>query len=131
MQVKTKRDELENYLTDASNLQGGFLDKLFIPERREEIAEILKEANERQISVTVSGARTGTVGGAIPFGGWVISLEKINRIKEINEVFTVVESGVILTDLQKAVEAKNLFYPPDPTEWSCHCLLYTSPSPRD
>jgi len=119
MQVKTQQDELENYLTDASNLQGGFSDKLFIPETREEIAEILKEANAKKILITVSGARTGTVGGAIPFGGYVISLEKLNQINEINEEFAVVESGVILNDLQKAVEAQNLFYPPDPTEWSC------------
>ena len=119
MQVKTQKDELENYLIDASNLPGGFSEKLFIPETKDEIAEILREANARKISVTVSGARTGTVGGAIPFGGWVVSLEKFNRIKEINEDYAIVESGVILTDLQRAVEAKNLFYPPDPTEWSC------------
>ncbi|MGI8885164.1 MAG: FAD-binding oxidoreductase, partial [Pyrinomonadaceae bacterium] len=119
MITKTKQDELENYLIDASNLQGGFSEKLFLPESRDEIAEIIKEANEKKISVTVSGARTGTVGGAIPFGGFVVSLEKFNRIKEINEDFAVVESGVRLNDLQKAVDAKNLFYPPDPTEWSC------------
>ena len=108
-------------MIDASNLQGGFSEKLFVPETREEIAEILREADAKKISVTVSGARTGTVGGAIPFGGYIISLEKFNKIKEINveEKYAVVESGVILNDLQKAVEAKNLFYPPDPTEWSC------------
>ncbi len=119
MQVKTQRDEFENYLIDASNLPGGYADKLFIPATAGEIAEILKEANEKKISVTVSGARTGTVGGAIPFGGWIISLEKFNKIKEIGENFAVVESGVTLTDLQNAVEAKHFFYPPDPTEWSC------------
>jgi len=121
MQVKTQADELQNYLTDASNMPGGYADKLFIPETSEEIAEILREAGEKKIQVTVSGARTGTVGGAIPFGGFVISLEKLNKIKEINkeELFAVVEGGVILNDFQKAVEAENLFYPPDPTEWSC------------
>jgi len=121
MQVKTQTDELQNYLTDSSNLPGGYASKLFIPNTREEIAEVLEEANEKKISVTVSGARTGTVGGAIPFGGFVVSLEKFNHIKEINEQekFAVVGSGVVLTDLQKAVDAKNLFYPPDPTEWSC------------
>ena len=121
MLIKTNQDELQNYLIDASNLSGGFSEKLFIPETCQEIAEILREADAKKISVTVSGARTGTVGGAIPFGGYVISLEKFNRIKEINvgEKYAVVESGVILNDLQKAVEAKNLFYPPDPTEWSC------------
>lgn len=121
MQVKTQTDELQNYLTDASNMQGGFADKLFIPENAEEIAAIINEANERKIPVTVSGARTGTVGGAIPFGGYVISLEKLNKILEINkeENYAIVESGVILNDFQKVVEAENLFYPPDPTEWSC------------
>ncbi len=121
MQVKTQVDELQNYLIDASNLQGGFSEKLFVPETREEAAEILREADSKNISVTVAGARTGTVGGAIPFGGYVISLEKFNRIKKISaaEKLAVVESGVILNDLQKAVAAENLFYPPDPTEWSC------------
>src|ERR1043165_2237166 len=121
MQVKIEADELQNYLTDASNMPGGYADKLFIPETSEEIAEILREANEKKIEITVSGARTGTVGGAIPFGGFVISLEKLNKIIEINkeELYAVVESGVILNDFQKAVEAENLFYPPDPTEWSC------------
>lgn len=121
MQVKTQLDELQNYLTDASNLPGGFAEKLFIPENAAEIAEILKEANEKQVPVTISGARTGTVGGAIPFGGFVVSLEKLNEIVEIDKekFVAVVESGVILNDFQKAVEAENLFYPPDPTEWSC------------
>ena len=119
MQVKTQLDDLQNYLTDASNMQGGFADKLFIPETAAEIAEIIKEANEKGIPVTISGARTGTVGGAIPFGGFLISLEKLNRLKEIGEDSAIVESGVLLTDLQKAVEAKGKFYPPDPTEWSC------------
>ena len=121
MQVKTQADELQNYLSDASNMPGGFADKLFIPENTQEIAEILKEANERRIPVTISGARTGTVGGAIPFGGIVVSLEKLNKIEEINkdELYAVVEAGVILNDFQKQTEAENLFYPPDPTEWSC------------
>ena len=75
MQVKTQLEDIQNYLTDASNMQGGHADKFFIPESTEEIAEILRGANEIKMPVTISGARTGTVGGAIPFGGYVISLE--------------------------------------------------------
>ena len=121
MQVKTQPDALENYLTDASNMPGGHAEKLFVPDNEHEITEILREANEKKISVTISGARTGTVGGAIPFGGYVISLERLNKIKRIdkNSMRAVVEPGVILADFQKAVEADGLFYPPDPTEWSC------------
>jgi len=66
MQVKTKPEELQNYLIDASNMQGGHAERLFIPESAAEISEILREANEKKIPVTISGARTGTVGGAIP-----------------------------------------------------------------
>lgn len=121
MQVKTQLDDLQNYLTDASNMQGGYAEKLFIPETATEIAEILREANAGGMPVTISGAKTGTVGGAIPFGGYVFSLERLNKIKRIDKasMTAVVEPGVILGDLQKAVDAEGLFYPPDPTEWSC------------
>lgn len=102
-------------------MPGGHAEKLFVPENEQEIAELLSEANEKKIPVTISGARTGTVGGAVPFGGWVISLEKLNKIKSIDkeDLRAFVEPGVILGDFQKAVDAEGLFYPPDPTEWSC------------
>ncbi len=102
-------------------MAGGNAERLFIPESSDEIAAILRDANEQGIAVTISGGRTGTVGGAIPFGGYVISLERLNKIKSIDKDarVAVVEPGVILGDLQKAVEADGLFYPPDPTEWSC------------
>ncbi len=120
MQVKSKLDDIQNYLTDASNMQGGHAEKLFIPETTEEVAKIVAEANASKTPVTISGARTGTVGGAIPFGGIVISLEKLNKIEIDREARTAtVGAGVILGDLQKAVDAEGLFYPPDPTEWSC------------
>lgn len=120
MQVKTQLDDLQNYLTDASNMQGGHAAKLFIPETAEEIAQILREANESKTPVSISGARTGTVGGAIPFGGYVVSLERLKKLEiDKQEMTATAGAGVILADLQKAVDAEGLFYPPDPTEWSC------------
>ena len=121
MQTKTAPEELQSYLTDASNMSGGHAEKLFIPENEEEVVEILRGANASGSPVTISGARTGTVGGAVPFGGYVVSLERMNKIKSIDRenMTAVVEPGVILGDFQKAVEREGLFYPPDPTEWSC------------
>jgi D-lactate dehydrogenase (cytochrome) len=121
MQTKTQPEDLQNYLTDASNMQGGHAEKLFVPESVSEIAAILREANEKGISVTVSGARTGTVGGAVPFGGYVISMERLNKIKSVDRKSkrAVVEPGVILRDFQRGAEAEGVLYPPDPTEWSC------------
>lgn len=120
MQVRTQINDLQNYLTDASNIQGGYADKLFIPESDDEIAQIVRDANACKTPVAISGARTGTVGGAIPFGGYIISLEKLNKIQiDKKSKMATVGAGVILADLQKAVDAEGLFYPPDPTEWSC------------
>lgn len=121
MQVKTREEDFQDYLTDASNMGAGHASKLYLPESTEEIAEILIEANSSRTPVTISGARTGTVGGAVPFGGYVISMERLNRIKCIDSqnLWAVVEPGVVLGDFQKAVEAEKLIYPPDPTEWSC------------
>src|SRR5207302_5479892 len=50
------------------------------------------------------------------FGGIALSLERMNKIRSISPVdlTAVVEPGVITGDLMKAVEAENLFYPPDP-----------------
>lgn len=121
MQVKTQLEELQSYLTDASNMPGGHTERLILPVTADEVAAVLHEANDAGVPVTISGARTGTVGGAVPFGGWVISLEKLNRIINIDKagLRAVALPGVVLADLQKAVDAEGLFYPPDPTEWSC------------
>lgn len=120
MQVKTQPEDFQDYLTDASNMPGGNAERVFLPESEDEIAEILREANAAGIPVTIAGARTGTVGGAIPFGGYVVSMERFNKIEIDREnARAVCGAGVILADLQKAADAEGLLYPPDPTEWSC------------
>lgn len=82
-----------------------------------EISRILALANRERFPVIPRGAGTGMSGGAVPvLGGLVLSLERMNRILEIDEenFIAVVEPGVVTHDLQNAVEARNLFYPPDP-----------------
>jgi len=121
MQAATEPEKIERYLSDTSNLPGGHAEQLFVPTSVDEVQQVLREANAAKIPVTISGARTGTVGGAIPFGGYVVSLEKLNGVKCVDRdaMRIVVEPGVLLGDVQKAADAKGLFYPPDPTEWSC------------
>ena len=65
------------------------------------------------------GGGTGYTGGAVPVrGGVVLSLERLNRILEIDEanLLAVVEPNVMTGDLQDAVERIGLFYPPDPAQ---------------
>lgn len=120
MIIKTSKDEIQNYLTDASNYSG-FCDAVYIPENREETAILLKEMYSKKIPVTVSGSGTGLTGARVPEGGVVLSTEKLNRILEINteEKSAVVEPGVLLSVLQAEVNSKALLYPPDPTERNC------------
>jgi glycolate oxidase len=87
------------------------------PRSTASVAKILRFANEHGIPVTPRGAGHGYVGGCVPkHGGIVLSLERMKRIKEVNggDFVAVVQAGVITADLQKAAEAKGLFYPPDP-----------------
>ncbi len=120
MITKTSPDEIQNYLSDASNFKG-FCDAVYIPSDENEIIELVKEASSKKQKITIAGNHTGLSGGCVPQGGIVISTEKMNRILEINakEKFAIVEPAVILRDFQSKVKENNLLYPPDPTEKNC------------
>ncbi|HEY0097617.1 MAG TPA: FAD-binding oxidoreductase [Pyrinomonadaceae bacterium] len=124
MLEKFKPDEVQSYLADASNLAGGHAARVVFPETTEEVAVMLAAASRERVPVTVSGAGTGVVGGRVPFGGIVLATDKLNRIGEIvpgaNGGEASAEAGVALADFQRAVEARGLLYPPDPTERSCY-----------
>jgi D-lactate dehydrogenase (cytochrome) len=124
MLTKTQPDEIQSFVEDSSHMRGGFAERVVFPETAGEVAEVLAQATSDQTQVTVSGAGTGTVAGRVPFGGIVLATNKLNQISElVRDDFgggrAVAEAGVILSDLQRAVEAQGLMYPPDPTERSC------------
>ncbi len=122
MLIKKDKDIIASYLEDYSNLKGGFAEAVAIPETESEIINLLKEASRKKTPVTISGAGTGVTGGRIPFGGIVLSLEKLNKIISIEKHDAggkaVIQAGVPIEDFLNKVEKKGLFYPPDPTEKS-------------
>jgi len=88
-----------------------------LPRSTTTVSHLLKFASRHRIPVTPRGAGFGYVGGCVPErGGIVLSLERMNRIKEIDarDFVAVVEPGVILKTFQDAAEKKGLYYPPDP-----------------
>lgn len=88
-----------------------------LPGSTKSVARLLKFCSRQKIPVTPRGAGQGYVGGCVPVkGGVVLSLERMNRIKEINpdDFVAVVEPGVITARLQEEVEKVGRFYPPDP-----------------
>jgi len=87
------------------------------PANTAEVAAVVRACAERRVPIVPRGAGTGYTGGAVPSrGGVVMSLERMNRILEIDEanLIAVVEPHVVTGDLQDAVEKVGLFYPPDP-----------------
>ena len=121
--VFTEHEKLKQYGRDETE------DLLYIPEvvvkpgTPEEVSAILMLANKEQIPVTPRAAGTGLSGGALPlFGGIVLSVERFNKIIQIDErnLQAIVEPGVINEVFQLALAAKGLFYPPDPaSKGSC------------
>src|SRR6266550_476691 len=114
--VRSDQASLEIYGVDALG-KGHPPDVVVIPGNTEQIAAIARLCNAERVPLVVRGAGTGFTGGAVPTcGGVLLSMERLNRILEIDELnlLAVVEANVINADLQREVEKVGLFYPPDP-----------------
>jgi glycolate oxidase len=88
-----------------------------LPADTAQVAAIARLCNAHRAPLVVRGGGTGYTGGAVPTqGGVVLSMERLNRILEIDRtnLLAIVEPNVITGDLQRAVEDVGLFYPPDP-----------------
>lgn len=135
--VLANADQMANYAHDHTE------DLVYYPEvvikasKAEEISQILTLCNKELIPVTVRGAGTGLSGGALPvLGGVLLSMERFNKILDIDEqnFQATVEPGVINEVFQHTVQAKGLFYPPDPaSKGSCFLggnLAHSAGGPR-
>ncbi len=119
--VSESSEDLERHGTDESLEPPHHPDVVVKPSSTEEVSAIMKLANTERIPVTPQGSRTGLSGGALPVkGGIALSLERMNRILEIDQenLMAVVEPGVLIMDLHAETEKLGLLYPPDPGEES-------------
>ena len=114
--VREQPEVLRDYGTDALG-QGHPADLVVLPGSTEDVARIARCCHTARVPLTPRGAGTGYTGGAVPTsGGVVLALDRLDRIKEIDEtnLLAVVEPNVVTGALQTAVERVGLFYPPDP-----------------
>jgi glycolate oxidase len=115
--VFTDKADLFTYAYDAAVLDPVLPAAALRPVTSEALSYVVRLCNENRIPLTVRGAGTNLSGGTIPFpDGVVVLTNALNRILEINEadMYAVVQPGVVTAKLAAAVEAKGLFYPPDP-----------------
>jgi len=87
------------------------------PKNKEQVATILRICNKNRVKVTAVGGSSSLTGSSIPLnGGIAISMERMNRIIEINieDGFARAEPNVTIEELNKKLERYGYFYPPDP-----------------
>ncbi|KIL49443.1 glycolate oxidase subunit GlcD [Jeotgalibacillus soli] len=106
------------YSYDATPNFQSLPDAVIMPENKNQIQSILKICSEAGVPIVPRGSGTNLSAGTCPTeGGIVLTFNRMNKILEIDEdnLTVTVQPGVITLDLIKAVEAKGLFYPPDPS----------------
>lgn len=100
-------------------------DYIVHPGSPEEISEIMEIANKYRIPVIPFGGGSGTQGGALPiYGGIIVDLKRLDKIIEIDEKSLTVtaEAGIILTQLEWALNERGLTLPHYPASANCATL---------
>lgn len=111
----------EDYSHDELGGIEKYPDVLVNVQSTEEVSKIMKYAYENNIPVTPRGQGTGLVGAAVAIhGGIMLNLSQMNKILELDEenLTLTLEPGVLLMEIGKYVQERDLFYPPDPGEKS-------------
>ncbi|MBO8092467.1 MAG: FAD-binding oxidoreductase [Prosthecochloris sp.] len=124
MKINSNPDHTRRFLEDTSNIRTGHTPGVYFPENTADIQEIVRYASKEKQRLVIAGNGTGTTGGRIPFGDYVISMEGLNHIGSIVRQATGCASvtagaGAMLQDIQEQVQREGWFYPPDPTEKLC------------
>ena len=115
--VLTDPEACERFSRDESEAEGRVPDAVVLAQSPADILHALRVARETEVPITPRAGGTGRTGGATPVaGGIVLCVLGMNQIKDIDrrEGTAVVEPGVVLSDLHRAVENEGWFYPPDP-----------------
>jgi glycolate oxidase len=106
------------YSYDATPNMQALPDAVVSPRSTKEVSEIVKLCNEHKIPIVPRGSGSNLCGGTCPTeGGIVLLFKHMNQILELDEenLTLTVQPGVITLDIIHTVEAKGLFYPPDPS----------------
>src|ERR671918_1360669 len=106
------------YLSDLTEERGleGHADAVVLPRSADEVGEVVSWCYEAEVPIVPRGGGTGYAGGAVPFGGVVLSLERMTAVRSFDPLVwrIEVEAGMRTGDLRRIVRENGLFFPPDP-----------------
>ena len=106
--------EIAPHLAEWRGRYHGTAQLMLKPAATAEVSELLQICNETNTPAVPQGGNTGLVGGQIPSAGEVLlSLERMNKIRHIDsaDMSAIVESGVVLAQLQQAAEQAGAYFP--------------------
>ncbi len=118
------KENYEEYLGDESRLKGK-ADSISFPQSEEELMEIISYLHEQGVPTTIQGGRTGITGGAVPRGGHILNLSRMNRIlglsyrKTVDKFYLTVQPGVLLEQVNEVLGNKEF----DTSEWDKSSLI--------
>ena len=111
--VLRESDEIAPALVEMRGLYRGSAQALVRPGTTEEVAFVVEACAKARVPIVAQGGNTGLVGGGVPYGGIVLSLARLDRIRGIapRDAAITVEAGVILADVQSAAEKAGMLFP--------------------
>lgn len=110
------------YLSDESRLLG-YADSISFPSDEKEVLEVISVCSKQAIPITIQGSRTGITGGAVPLGGHILNLSKMNRVTGISRdtkgTFLLrVQPGLVLEELNRQLSTRSF----DTAAWETNSL---------
>jgi len=115
--VLTAKEDLITYSFDGTAAMSQMPGCVVFAKTTEQVAAILRIANESKTPIVTRGSGTGLSGGSLPVPDCaVLCLTKMDRILELDRanLTMLVEPGVTTLAIADAAAGAGLFYPPDP-----------------
>ena len=99
-------NDADELLIDQRGRYTGCADMIVQPHSVGKVQELMRFCFDNHIAVTPQGGNTGLCGAAVPNGGILLNLSKLNRIREINlaDQAITVDAGCILQNVQSAAK---------------------------
>ncbi len=111
--VLTDPDAMAGYLAEQRGLYRSRALAVVRPATPEEVAFVVTECRARRIGIVPQGGNTGLVGGSVANGEIILSLGRLNRIRELDPVNATitVEAGCVLKTVQEAADRAGRLFP--------------------
>ena len=106
-------DDAAALLIDQRRRYTGQADMVLQPDSVSSVQAIMKFCHEQHIAVTPQGGNTGLCGAAVPKGGVLLNLSRLNRIRQLNlaDNAITVEAGCVLQAVQQAAAKADRLFP--------------------